>query len=347
MANPYTEVTVSSYNANPPSDDGSTASTNQLKWSNHKTKLGDPLKTAIESTQTNLTTAFGRVPFIDKVALTTTHNQVAGDRGKMYTVASGTFTINLLAAATASAGYTFGLTNYGSGVVTLDPDGSETINGASTIALSTGGSAVVTCDGSNWFAVGGSFTSATSTELNILDGVTSTAAELNILDGVTSTTAELNELDASANNVSGWTSGVRTALKDDVARNTFDIDGNIAQTTWETVGPTGSGATNIATALDDIPLGATHVIARILISQTAIGAWEGLTWVGGRENGSSTTGTQTGLCMLSVNASALTQHANIAQVTIPLDGSNIFELYWDAQSTSALTMNMYVDGWII
>ena len=36
---------------------------------------------------------------------------------------------------------------------------------------------------------------ATTTELNILDGVTSTTAELNILDGVTSTTAELNILD--------------------------------------------------------------------------------------------------------------------------------------------------------
>ena len=36
---------------------------------------------------------------------------------------------------------------------------------------------------------------ATTAELNIVDGVTSTAAELNILDGVTSTAAELNILD--------------------------------------------------------------------------------------------------------------------------------------------------------
>jgi len=36
---------------------------------------------------------------------------------------------------------------------------------------------------------------STTSELNILDGVTSTTAELNILDGVTSTTAELNLLD--------------------------------------------------------------------------------------------------------------------------------------------------------
>ena len=37
--------------------------------------------------------------------------------------------------------------------------------------------------------------SATSTELNIMDGVTATTAELNIMDGVTATTAELNIMD--------------------------------------------------------------------------------------------------------------------------------------------------------
>merc|ERR1712072_861930 len=36
---------------------------------------------------------------------------------------------------------------------------------------------------------------ASTSELNIMDGVTATAAELNKLDGVTATTAELNYLD--------------------------------------------------------------------------------------------------------------------------------------------------------
>jgi len=43
-------------------------------------------------------------------------------------------------------------------------------------------------------------TSSTA-ELNLLDGVTSTTAELNILDGVTSTAAELNKLDGASANV--------------------------------------------------------------------------------------------------------------------------------------------------
>lgn len=58
MANPYTSVSISGYNANPPSDDGTQASQNEVQWSKHKTKLGDPLKTAIETINTNVSSAF-------------------------------------------------------------------------------------------------------------------------------------------------------------------------------------------------------------------------------------------------------------------------------------------------
>ena len=58
MGNPYTSVSISGYNANPPSDDGTQASQNEVEWAKHKTKLGDPLKTAIEAIDTNVSTAF-------------------------------------------------------------------------------------------------------------------------------------------------------------------------------------------------------------------------------------------------------------------------------------------------
>ena len=72
MATPYTSVTVTDYNANPPSDDASQVASNQLNWSKHKTKLGDPLKTAIESINTNVAAA-SRPPMapardVDRVA---------------------------------------------------------------------------------------------------------------------------------------------------------------------------------------------------------------------------------------------------------------------------------------
>lgn len=61
MANPYTQVTVANYNQTPPSDDGTVAASNQVNWSKHKTKLTDPLKTAIEAIDTNVNAAFQAV----------------------------------------------------------------------------------------------------------------------------------------------------------------------------------------------------------------------------------------------------------------------------------------------
>lgn len=52
----YSEVSITGYNSNPPEDDGSAVSSNEVSWSKHKTKIGDPLKTAIETTQTNIST---------------------------------------------------------------------------------------------------------------------------------------------------------------------------------------------------------------------------------------------------------------------------------------------------
>ena len=58
----------------------------------------------------------------------------------------------------------------------------------------------------------------TTTELNILDGLTASTAELNIMDGVTASTAELNILDgvtattAELNYVDGVTSAIQTQI---------------------------------------------------------------------------------------------------------------------------------------
>ena len=58
----------------------------------------------------------------------------------------------------------------------------------------------------------------TTTELDILDGLTATTAELNIMDGVTATTAELNIMDgvtattAELNYVDGVTSAIQTQI---------------------------------------------------------------------------------------------------------------------------------------
>jgi microcystin-dependent protein len=53
----YTEVSVSGYNSSPPPDDGTTGSDNEISWSGIKTKLADPIKTAFDTCQSNITAA--------------------------------------------------------------------------------------------------------------------------------------------------------------------------------------------------------------------------------------------------------------------------------------------------
>lgn len=61
MSSPYSSVSISGYNASPPSDDGSQVTSNQLEWSKHTDKIGDPLKTAIEAINTELVATFGNI----------------------------------------------------------------------------------------------------------------------------------------------------------------------------------------------------------------------------------------------------------------------------------------------
>ena len=93
-----------------------------------------------------------------------------------------------------------------------------TISGAATTIATSDltASRALTSNGSGKVAV----SDVTSTELSVLDGITSTTAELNILDGVTSTATELNILDgvtsttAELNILDGGTSATSTTVAD-------------------------------------------------------------------------------------------------------------------------------------
>lgn len=84
---------------------------------------------------------------------TTTYGVVAADDGKLI-VASGasSWTLSLLAAATAGDGFWFSLFNNGTGVVTVDPDGAELINGAASLTVGPQEGAEIRCDGTGWYA---------------------------------------------------------------------------------------------------------------------------------------------------------------------------------------------------
>ena len=61
MTTLYTPTSVANYNQTPPPDDGTAVSANKAKWSDVKTKLGDPINTAVAAIDSNLTTAFAGI----------------------------------------------------------------------------------------------------------------------------------------------------------------------------------------------------------------------------------------------------------------------------------------------
>lgn len=149
MSNQYTSVSVADYNTNPPSDDGAQTTANSVTWAKHKTKLADPIKTALESINTNITAAFltnfGGVT----TTKTSTYTVVAADRGKLFSVTNET-TITALDAATAGDGFVNTVINSdASAVVTVTGSGAETISGADNIFLYPGESISWVCDGTN------------------------------------------------------------------------------------------------------------------------------------------------------------------------------------------------------
>lgn len=104
MGTKYSSVSISGYNANPPADDGSQVASNQLQWSKHTTKIGGPLKTAIESINSTLVTTLN----LSARLVTSSDSTVAGDHWKTLEIGStvtAAITITLADAATMAAGY--------------------------------------------------------------------------------------------------------------------------------------------------------------------------------------------------------------------------------------------------
>lgn len=93
--------------------------------------------------------AMASMPYATKSA---GYTLLATDRGKLIECTAA-LEIELLAAATAGAGFFF-LVKANGGAVTLDPNSTEEINGSSTsLVVADGTSAIVVCNATAWFAV--------------------------------------------------------------------------------------------------------------------------------------------------------------------------------------------------
>lgn len=128
MGAKYTATSVSGYNSSPPADDGSTSESNKIKWSTIKTKLPDPIKTALESIDTKLTTwaAYGPTSVAEATTIAASHNE------KFIEVTSAC-TMTLTDASTLAAGWMAYIVNSSSGIVTIArATGGDTIDGSAS-----------------------------------------------------------------------------------------------------------------------------------------------------------------------------------------------------------------------
>lgn len=88
-----------------------------------------------------------------KNAKSADYTLLATDRYK-HLVLTGSFTLSLIAAATAGDGFVLYVRNDGAGRWLIDPNGAETIDGRSSIYLYPGEAFAVICDGSGWRTFG-------------------------------------------------------------------------------------------------------------------------------------------------------------------------------------------------
>jgi hypothetical protein len=155
MASPYSSTTVSSYNSNPPSDDGSQTAANRVKWSTIKTKLSDPLNTFAAAVNSAISTAFGKIiGGAGTVSSAISYTVLSADQGKTVIATVAGITITTPDATSVGAPFVFGFLNNTSGNITLDGNGSQTIDGQTTVTVPAGAGGMLTTDGTNWFTQG-------------------------------------------------------------------------------------------------------------------------------------------------------------------------------------------------
>lgn len=156
MASPYSGVTITGYNSNPPADDGSQTEANRVKWSTIKTKITDPVKDRTDSMNTALIAAFGKVD----AGITSTgvnYTVLSTDQGKLVRATASGITITTPDATSVGSPFVFAVLNDSAGDITLDGSSSQTIDGDAAITIPSGAGCRVRTDGSNWYTDGQSF----------------------------------------------------------------------------------------------------------------------------------------------------------------------------------------------
>lgn len=180
--------------------------------------------------------------------------------------------------------------------------------------------------------------------------VVTAAADATVL---TSTIAELNKVDDSVAAVSGYVSGMRVFIRENGgSTTTFDVSTNVTESTFESVGPTGSLATNIWSAMDTITAGAR--IAIIRCEFYALGTESGTNILGQvfvRMTGDSTAASNSNRIQYiqkdNNNLTEVPEEGDIVEVYVPLDSSRRFDITWSCVNEASVNINIYLVGFIL
>lgn len=151
--------------------------------------------------------------------------------------------------------------------------------------------------------------------------------------------------------VSGYVKGVTGFLESDTGASAIlDVDAAWAATTWESVGPTGAGADNTWSVLDDIPDNAKWVNLKVLMDVSHSSAVTVTLNLYGRVTGSATavsTTTEKARTQSNVggNTGNSLQAQGITDIRVPIDTLNRFDLHYTVSSGATATITIQLMGW--
>lgn len=160
-------------------------------------------------------------------------------------------------------------------------------------------------------------------------------------------------LNPESPDISGYVKGTTEYLEGDVGVNsTTFAAASVIGAAWESIGPSGSGATNIWTALEDAPSGAKFIKLKIIeaISGSTNGdTYKGIVYL--RKTGSSAAAdlvSQAGEVSFTNTSGSLESSSDITRDEIPVDSLIRFDAYLVANGTSpAQTANLYYKGTVL
>lgn len=137
----------------------------------------------------------------------------------------------------------------------------------------------------------------------------------------------------------------------DTTLSTFSISSSITESSWESVGPTGSGADNIWADMDNLPSNATILIVdwRIQFDIGASGASASIYAVNGDVSSPSASAINNGIAQFVMDQDADITGNQIAwgRTEIPLGPTNQdLKMYWTCTDEDSVSIVMYYRGFM-